>query len=115
MSHINVFGEAMRLAEQRANVRLKSRLVDADHFEIDLWVFHVPGEGRLHTCGRDEFFYVLKGEFDIQVEDNVYHLQVGEGLNVKAGIKHKHTAQNDTWIMVVSKFPHEHVYYDTEP
>jgi quercetin dioxygenase-like cupin family protein len=115
MSIINFLDEAKKLADKRANVRLRDRFVNADGFHIDMYVFHLPGEGRFHTCGRDEFFYVLKGEVELQVEDDIKHLRAGEGINVKAGIKHKHTAQKDTWIIVISKWPHEHVYYDTEP
>lgn len=112
MSIINFLEEAQRLADKHATVRLRDRFVKADGFDIDLYVFHTPGEGRLHTCDRDEFFYVLRGEFELQVENNIHQLQYGEGFNVKAGIKHKHTASKDTWIIVVSKWPHEHTYYD---
>ena len=112
MSVIHFLEEAQQLADQHAVIRLRDRFVIADGFDIDLYVFHTPSEGRLHTCDRDEFFYVLKGNFDIQVANNTHQLRRGEGLNVKAGIKHKHTASNETWVMVVSKWPHEHVYYD---
>jgi quercetin dioxygenase-like cupin family protein len=112
MSIVNILEEAQKLADKHANVRLRDRFVTADEFDIDLYVFHTPGEGRVHTCDRDEFFYVLKGTFTIQVENITHQLQRGEGLNVKAEIKHKHSASNDTWVMVVSKWPHKHVYYD---
>ena len=112
MSQINVFEEAMKIAEQRSSARVKRRLVDADQFEIDLWVFHAPGEGRVHTCGRDEFFYVLKGALELHVDDMVHLLKAGDCINVRARIKHKHTAQGDTWVLVTSKWPHEHIYFD---
>jgi quercetin dioxygenase-like cupin family protein len=112
MSIVHFLEEAQKLVNQRAPVRVQDRFVTADGFDIDLYVFHKPGEGRSHTCDRDEFFYVLKGQFDIQIATSTHQLQQGEGLNVKAGIKHKHTASNDTWVMVVSKWPHKHVYYD---
>lgn len=112
MSIIHFLEEAQKLADQHAPVRLRDRYVPADGFDIDLYVFHKPGEGRLHTCARDEFFYVLKGTFTLQVENSTHQLWRGEGLNVKAEIKHKHIASNDTWVMVVSKWPHKHVYYD---
>ena len=112
MSQINFFEEAMKLAEQRSSTRIKRRLINADQFEIDLWVFHVPGEGRLHTCERDEFFYMLKGAMELQVDDTVHHLKAGEGINVRARIKHHHKAQGDTWVLVTSKWPHEHIYFD---
>jgi quercetin dioxygenase-like cupin family protein len=112
MSIIHFLQDAEKLAGKRVNVRVRERFATADGFDIDLYVFHDPGAGRLHTCGRDEFFYVLKGAVELQVENNIHQLQRGEGFNVKAGIKHKHAAQKDTWIMVISKWPHEHVYYD---
>ncbi len=112
MEIINFREAAQKLADKRASVRLRDRFVTADGFDVDLYVFHMPGEGRLHTCGRDEFFYVLKGSVELQVENTIHQLQSGEGINVPAQIKHKHIAQNDTWIMVISKWPHDHVYYD---
>jgi quercetin dioxygenase-like cupin family protein len=112
MTIIHFLAEAQQLADQHAPVRLRNRFVTADGFDIDLYVFHSSGEGRLHTCDRDEFFYVLRGQFDIQIATSTHQLRQGEGLNVKAGIKHKHTASNDTWVMVVSKWPHKHGYYD---
>ena len=112
MSMVNFLKEAQTLADKHANVRLRDRFVTADGFDMNLYVFHTSGEGRLHTCDRDEFFYVLRGRFDIQVAKSTHQLRQGDGLNVKAGIKHKHTASNDTWVMVVSKWPHTHVYYD---
>ena len=113
MSPMNVVKEAQVLADQRASARVKRRLIDADHFDIDLWVFHAPGEGRLHTCGRDEFFYVLKGAMELQLDGAVHCLQAGEGIRAPAHIKHKHKAQGDTWVLVTSKWPHEHKYYDS--
>ena len=112
MSSIKVVEAARTLAEHRTDVRLTRRLVDADQFEIDLWVFHGPGEGRVHTCGRDEFFYVVKGVMELRVDDAIHHLTAGEGITIKAGSKHQHIAQGDTWVLVTSKWPHKHIYYD---
>lgn len=115
MSVIHFLEEAQKLADQHATIRLRDRFVTADGFDIDLARSarcYTPSEGRFHTSDHDEFFYVLKGNFDIQVANSTHQLRRGEGLNVKAGIKHKHTASNNTWVMVVSKWPHEHVYYD---
>ncbi len=46
------------------------------------------------------------------VEDERTSLKEGEGIMVKAGLKHMHTADAKLWMMVISKWPHEHIYFD---
>jgi quercetin dioxygenase-like cupin family protein len=54
---------------------------------------------------------VLKGAMELQVDEIVRLFKAGEGINVKAGIAHQHKAQGDTWVMVTSKWSHEHIYF----
>ncbi len=42
------------------------------------------------------------------VEDDRTSLKEGEGLMVKAGLRHMHRADEKLWMMVISKWPHEH-------
>jgi len=56
MSILRFLQDAEKLAGKRVNIRVRERFVTADGVDIDLYVFHVLGEGRLHTCGRDGFF-----------------------------------------------------------
>ena len=46
------------------------------------------------------------------VEDDRTSLIEGEGIRVKAGLKHMHTSDDKLWMMVISKWPHEYVYYN---
>jgi len=57
---------------------------------------------------------IMNDVFEASVEplDDVIPLKEGEGLMVKADIKHKHTSDEKLWMLVISKWPHEHIYYD---
>ena len=46
------------------------------------------------------------------VEDERTSLKEGAGIMVKAGLRHMHRADEKLWMMVISKWPHEHEYYD---
>ena len=91
---------------------VRKRVVTGDGFDIDLYSYASGGENRFHTCGRDEYFYILRGGAEMIVEDDSTSLSEGEGIMVEAGLKHMHTAEEKLWMMVISKWPHEHVYFD---
>lgn len=112
MSVIDVFEVARRVGGGPGRGRPERPLVEADGFDVDLYVYDAPGEGRYHTCGRDEFFYVIKGDAEIVIETKVHPLTTGEGVLAKAGVKHRHRVAEQAWILVISKWPHKHVYYD---
>jgi quercetin dioxygenase-like cupin family protein len=46
------------------------------------------------------------------VEEDTTSLKEGEGFMVKAGLKHMHTSDAKLWMLVISKWPHEHIYFD---
>ena len=102
MSVINFYKEAEKLVEKEQKI-----IVEADDFDVEI----LEGEGRLHTCGKDEFFYVLQGEGKLLVEEKLFTLQKGEGLLIKAGEKHKRVNPRVCYLMV-TKNPHAHVFFD---
>ena len=112
MSVIDVLEVARQLGGGPGRGRPERPLVEADGFDVDLYVYDAPGAGRCHTCGRDEFFYVIKGEAEIVTETNIHRLKAGEGVLAKAGVKHRHRVAEQAWILVISKWPHQHAYYE---
>ena len=112
MSVIDFYKMASKLQEKPKN-QIREDILKADTFDVTLYAYDKLTEGRLHDCGNDEFFYVLKGHMEIEIEGNMFHLKEGDGILVKAGQKHKQNTPNQAWIMVVSKQPHSHVFYDS--
>ena len=110
---LNFPEEAIRLGGEPDRLgRKRKRLLEADGFDIEIYVYETQGDWNgLHTCGKDEFFYVLKGELEIVIEDRTTILKEKEGILAKVGKKHKHRPLTQASILVFSKWPHEHKYY----
>jgi quercetin dioxygenase-like cupin family protein len=106
----NLFEEAKKIEKPGKFVR--KRVTTGDGFDIDLYAYCDGGENRYHACSKDEYFYVLKGHAEMILENGTFPLREGEGFMVKADIKHKHTSDEKLWMLVISKWPHEHTYYD---
>ena len=52
----------------------------------------VPAGGRetMHYHERSrQFFYILEGEGQMQLDDETASLRVGEGLEIRPGVKHR--------------------------
>ncbi len=111
MTALDFFQEAKRL-EKKAEHVVRSRMIEADTFSVTLVVCDKEVKSRLHECKKDEFFYVLKGEVDMQVEGNAIVLKTGEGILVKAGEKHKHQPIDRAWMLTITKHPHKHKFYE---
>ncbi|MEM3041573.1 MAG: cupin domain-containing protein [Nitrososphaerota archaeon] len=113
MLTINLLSEANGLESRiEGSGRGRKRLLEADGFDVDLYVYNAPGEWNdLHTCSKDEFFFVVKGKMEVMMEGTGRILGENEGILAKAGVKHKHRALSKALVMVVSKWPHEHRYY----
>lgn len=110
ISATNLLEEAKKL--EKLGQFARKRVSTGDGFDIDLYSYESGGENRFHTCSKDEYFYILKGKVEMIVEDDRTSLEEGEGIMVKAGLKHMHTADDKLWMMVISKWPHEHDYFD---
>ena len=106
----NYHEEAEKLEKPGEFVR--KRVSTGDIFDIDLYVYANGGGNRYHTCSEDEYFFILKGKAEMIVENDQTLLEEGEGIMVKAGLKHKHSSDDKLWMIVISKWPHEHIYYD---
>ncbi|WP_425447253.1 cupin domain-containing protein [Dethiothermospora halolimnae] len=57
---------------------------------------------------EDEMFYVIKGNFDLHLEDEVITLNEGDYYVVKKGIKHRPMAKEECWVMLIEKKETKH-------
>ena len=68
-----------------------------------------PGtsEVRHYHQKSNQFFYVLKGNLQINVEGNELTLNSGEGVHIKAGERHQvfNRSANDAEFLVISNPP----------
>lgn len=63
-------------------------------------------EGDFHWHkhdGEDEFFYVVEGHLDIELEDRTVPLAVGQGFTVPRGVMHFPHARGRTVVLMVEK------------
>jgi len=68
-----------------------------------------PGtsEVRHYHQKANQFFYVLRGILQINVEENVRTLNAGQGLHIEAGERHQvhNRSANDVEFLVISNPP----------
>jgi len=62
----------------------------------------VKGEFVWHHHDRqDELFFVVRGRLRIELHDRVLELGAGELAVVPAGVDHRPTAAEETWLMLL--------------
>ena len=72
----------------------------------DAWVRLGVLEGDFHWHkhdGEDEFFFVLEGRLDIELEDRTVRLDPGQGVTVPRGVLHLPHAIGRTVVLMVEK------------
>lgn len=69
--------------------------------DYDVKIVKVEGELVRHSHkDEDEFFYVLKGRFDLELDDGAVSIGPGEMAVVPRGVAHKPSAKQETWLLV---------------
>ncbi len=64
----------------------------------------IEGEFHWHKHdAEDEFFYVVEGHLDVDLEDRTVSLEVGEAFTVPMGVVHRTRAPSRTVILMVEK------------
>lgn len=56
----------------------------------------------------DEMFYVVKGYFDLHIENKIINLNEGDFYVVKKGLKHKPVSKEESWVMMIEKKETKH-------
>jgi mannose-6-phosphate isomerase-like protein (cupin superfamily) len=72
----------------------------------DAWVRLAVMEGDFHWHKHeleDEFFFVVEGRLDIELEDRTVELTPGQGFTVPMGVMHFPHARGRTVVMMVEK------------
>ena len=109
MEAIDFFAEVQKLVE--THTAGTNQLLVGDSFTVDVRVANGVHKPREHTCSQDEFTYVLSGEVDMKVEERITRLTAGQGLLVKAGVRHNTLPQpGASWLLIAK--PHKHHYFE---
>ncbi len=72
----------------------------------DTWVRLAVMEGDFHWhkhVEEDEFFFVLEGQLDIELEDRMVTLRPNQGFTVPKGVMHLPHARGRTVVLMVEK------------
>ena len=106
---VDFMAEAGKLeAEHRSGT---DKLLETCDFNVDVRVENGTYTPREHICSADEFTYVLYGEVNMKVGDEITTLTAGQGFWVKAGVRHKTMAKPGASWLLVSK-THKHHYFE---
>lgn len=57
---------------------------------------------------EDEMFYVIRGSFDMHLENEVVTLKAGDFYVVKKGIMHQPVSNEECWVMLIEKKETKH-------
>ena len=69
----------------------------------NIYLVVLEGEYKRHKHPYDEFFYVVDGEIEIELGNNVEKLKAGEGLLVKNGVLHKSRSVKKSLVMMFER------------
>lgn len=106
VTHLNVFYKPLELVDVPALVAActdrwyNQTLCRVNDSVVRLGV--VEGEYHWHKHDdEDEFFYVVEGQFLIDLEDRTVELSAGKGFVVPKGVMHRPRAPKRTVILMV--------------
>ena len=89
------------------------RLINTESNSATL-ICQQPGEGnrKHHHSNWNEWWYIIKGEWKFEIEDQIYRIKKGQLVLIKKNLKHKITAiGNETAIrLAVSRSDVDHIY-----
>lgn len=76
-------------------------LVDVGDYNV--YLVELLGEYKRHKHPFDEFFYVIKGEIQIELDKKIEKLKEKEGFLVKRGEFHKSKSKKRSVVMIFEK------------
>jgi mannose-6-phosphate isomerase-like protein (cupin superfamily) len=94
---INVLKEAEKIKKSYTPFQL----VDVDNFHVFLGLFE--GDYRKHRHPYDEFFYVVSGGIEIELDKETVVLKPGEAFLVPKNTWHKSSAKKKALVMLFEK------------
>ena len=57
---------------------------------------------------EDELFFIVRGELEIHLEEDIIHLEEGAIYIVPKGVLHKPVAKDECWVMLIEKKSTKH-------
>ena len=97
MPKINILKEAEKIKKSYTPFQL----VDVDNFHVFLGLFE--GDFRKHRHPYDEFFYVISGGVEIELDQETIALKPGEAFLVPKNTWHKSSAKKKALVMLFEK------------
>jgi mannose-6-phosphate isomerase-like protein (cupin superfamily) len=97
MPKINVLKEAEKIKKPYTPFPLVN--VNGSHVFLGLF----EGDYRKHRHPYDEFFYVISGEIEIELDKETVTLKAGEGLLIPKKKWHKSKAKKKAFVMLFEK------------
>jgi mannose-6-phosphate isomerase-like protein (cupin superfamily) len=97
MPKINILKEAEKIKKPYTPYHL----ANVDNYHVFLGLFE--GDYKKHKHPYDEFFYVVLGEIEIEMDKESVSLRQGEGILVKKNTWHKSQAKDKAVVMLFEK------------
>jgi mannose-6-phosphate isomerase-like protein (cupin superfamily) len=97
MPKINILKEAEKVKKPYTPYHL----ANVDNYHVFLGLFE--GDYKKHKHPYDEFFYVVLGEIEIEMDKETVTLKEGEGILVKKNTWHKSKAKDKAVVMLFEK------------
>ncbi len=95
MNKVNI-AEKLALIEDHWNPRIAGEL-NGQHVKL----VKFKGEFVWHKHDHeDEMFYVLKGEFNMELRDQTIVLKENEFMIIPRGVEHRPVAEHEVWVML---------------
>ncbi len=72
-----------------------------DNYHVILALF--DGEYKFHKHDGDEMFYVIKGEIEIELKDEIVKIKEGEGFLLPRDTAHRSRAAKPSIVMAIER------------
>lgn len=89
------------------------RIVNTENNSATI-ICQMPGQGnrRHYHSNWNEWWYILKGEWEFEIENDIHIIREGQLILIKKNLKHKITAigSQPAIRLAVSRFDVDHIY-----
>jgi mannose-6-phosphate isomerase-like protein (cupin superfamily) len=99
----------IRLAELARTLKDRTELKIAEVEDVSIYLTSYLGEYPAHKHPKDEFFYVVEGELNLEFSGKEIVLKEGECYSVNKETVHKPSAKSRTLVLKIEprEFPFE--------
>jgi len=106
---MNVDPTKIQLADAAKQLKDRAELKVGEVEEMNVYLTAYLGEYPAHKHPKDEFFYVIQGQLELELAGDRVLLREGDCIPVKKGTVHKPSAKSRTLVLKVEprEFPFE--------